>query len=160
MTSFEARIPEPMITRSVAGAPASTSNGQLAGRPMGVMPPYSNAGLGHGNPHRRERHLARTQVPADKPVDIRSCVREDDACSQPLLAAAASSNDDAIRRLVSSDAIAFTERRGVGHGWIDLGHLDQLTRPVPGAERGGNSWCQQLRSSQRRHSGQLINHRS
>jgi hypothetical protein len=98
-------------------------------------------------------------VPADKPVDIRPGVREDDACRQPLLATAASSNDDAIRRLVSSDAIALTERRGVGDRWIDLGHLDQLTRPVPGAERGGYGWRKQLGSSQRRNSGQLINHR-
>lgn len=37
MTSFEPRIPEPMITRSVTAAAASTSNGQLAGRPIGVM---------------------------------------------------------------------------------------------------------------------------
>src|SRR5579859_1636588 len=39
--SFDLRSPLPMTTCGVAAAAASTSTGQLAGRPIGVIPPYS-----------------------------------------------------------------------------------------------------------------------
>src|SRR5262249_56330223 len=41
MASFDRRSPLPMTTRGVAATAASTRIGQPAGRPIGVIPPYS-----------------------------------------------------------------------------------------------------------------------
>ena len=41
MTIFDPRMPEPMITGPAAATRASTSTGQSAGSPIGVIPPYS-----------------------------------------------------------------------------------------------------------------------
>ncbi len=85
--------------------------------------------------HRQERGLADVEELLHPLVDVGPRIGEDEAGGDPLLTAAGTGDEDAVRRGLRPQARGFEECRGVGDLRIDREDLD-LTRDG-GQGRGG-----------------------
>jgi hypothetical protein len=133
-----------MTTRGTSRTAVSTSAGQSAGKPIGVIPPYSIPVTATGLLARLEGRLAHIELSTDQPVDVGSGGREDDARCVPDDVTALADDDDAVGGRFGVDVVGGAEGCRVREVRVDGGYLDLFGHP---ARAGGRRQTAGARSS-------------
>ena len=119
-------------------APAeSTSTRHSAGRPTGVMPPYSMPDSLTARSMARNDALRTSRVALDQVVDVGPGVGAHQAGGDPLLAVAATGHHHAVGAGRHRQAVGLAHGGGVGHLRVDLDDGDVVGVLPPRQRRRG-----------------------
>src|SRR3954451_22693309 len=93
--------------------------GQLGGRPIGVMPPYSIPVSRTASSIPGKGDLAYVEPFSDDSVDVGSIGRAYQACGHDRQLSTPAGHHDAVRRDVQGHLVRCTELGSVGFAWVN-----------------------------------------